>query len=35
MAAPRRSTLCDLEFASFLVDHQVDDDKLDAWLGMV
>ncbi len=35
MAAPPWSTLRDLEYASFLAEHEEDDDKLDPWLAML
>lgn len=35
MAAPPWSTLRDLEYASFLAEHEEDDEKLDPWLAML
>ncbi|HQO66016.1 MAG TPA: HipA domain-containing protein [Spirochaetales bacterium] len=35
MATPPWSTLRDLEYASFLVEHEEDDEKLDPWLAML
>jgi serine/threonine-protein kinase HipA len=35
MAAPPWSTLRDLEYASFLVEHEERDEKLDPWLTML
>lgn len=35
MAAPPWSTLRDLEYASFLAEHEDDDEKLDPWLSML
>ena len=35
MAAPPWSTLRDLEYASFLAEHEEDDAKLDPWLAML
>lgn len=35
MAAPPWSTLRDLEYASFLAEHEDDDGKLDPWLSML
>jgi len=35
MATPPWSTLRDLEYASFLAEHEEDDEKLDPWLAML
>jgi serine/threonine-protein kinase HipA len=35
MATPPWSRLCDLEYASFLAEHEDDDEKLDPWLAML
>jgi len=35
MATPPWSMLRDLEYASFLAEHEEDDDKLDPWLAML
>ena len=35
MATPSWSTLRDLEYASFLAEHEEDDEKLDPWLAML
>jgi len=35
MAAPPLSSLRDLEYASFLAEHEEDDEKLDPWLAML
>lgn len=35
MAAPPWTSLRDLEYASFLFEHEEDDEKLDPWLGLL